>query len=417
MLSKVTKVYGETALIKLIAIGLVIGIALALFVPVVVPVIAVFGKLFVSALKGVAPILVFVLVMNAMSQKSESNATMKPIIQLYVLGTFLASLVAVTASFLFPTTLKLQIDADTTISPPGGIIEVLQNVIMNIVDNPIHALTTANYIGILAWGVIMGLAFRHAGDELHNVLSDLAKAVTKVVQWVIRFAPFGIMGLVADAIATSGVDALLGYAKLLAVLLGAFFSVALIMNPLIVFFKIGMNPYPLVLATLRESGIYAFFTRSSAANIPVNMSLCKRLGLNEDLYSISIPLGATINMAGASITIAVLSLAAAHTLGISVDMPTALLLCIISTVGACGASGVAGGSLLLIPVACSSFGIDNDIAMQVVGVGFIIGVLQDSCETALNSSSDALFTATAEFAERKKQGKLKPSDLTPRAEE
>ena len=417
MFSKVSKVYGETALIKLIAIGLLIGILLALFVPAVVPVIAVFGKLFVNALKGVAPILVFVLVMNAMSQKSESNATMKPIIQLYVLGTFLASLVAVTASFLFPTTLKLQIGEDVTITPPGGIIEVLQNVIMNIVDNPIHALTTANYIGILAWGVIMGLALRGAGDRMHVILGDLAAAVTKVVQWVIRFAPFGIMGLVADAIATSGVDALLGYAKLLGVLLGAFFSVALIMNPIIVFFKLGMNPYPLVLATLRESGIYAFFTRSSAANIPVNMSLCKRLGLNEDLYSISIPLGATINMAGASITIAVLSLAAAHTLGISVDMPTALLLCIISTVGACGASGVAGGSLLLIPVACSSFGIDNDIAMQVVGVGFIIGVLQDSCETALNSSSDALFTATAEFAQRKKDGTLKPSDLTPRAEE
>ncbi len=417
MFSKLTKVYGETALIKLIAVGLVIGIVLALFLPMSVPVIAVFGKLFVNALKGVAPILVFVLVMNAMSQRSESNTTMKPIIQLYVLGTFLASLVAVTASFLFPTTLKLQIDADTTISPPGGIIEVLQNVIMNVVDNPIHALTTANYIGILAWGVIMGLAFRQSGDRMHGLLSDLAAAVTKVVQWVIRFAPFGIMGLVADAIATSGIDALLGYAKLLAVLLGAFFSVALIMNPLIVFIKLGMNPYPLVLATLKESGIYAFFTRSSAANIPVNMSLCKRLGLNEDLYSISIPLGATINMAGASITIAVLSLAAAHTLGISVDMPTALLLCIISTVGACGASGVAGGSLLLIPVACSSFGIDNDLAMQVVGVGFIIGVLQDSCETALNSSSDALFTATAEFAERRRQGTLKASDLTPRAEE
>jgi len=417
MLSKVTKIYGETALIKLIAVGLVIGIVLALFVPFLVPVIAVFGKLFVNALKGVAPILVFVLVMNAMSQHSESNATMKPIIQLYVIGTFLASLVAVTASFLFPTKLKLQIDPDTSISPPGGIVEVLQNVIMNVVDNPIHALTTANYIGILAWGVILGLAFRHAGKEVHTVLGDLAKAVTKVVQWVIRFAPFGIMGLVADAIATSGLDALLGYAKLLAVLLGAFFSVALIMNPLIVFIKLRMNPYPLVLATLRESGIYAFFTRSSAANIPVNMSLCKRLGLNEDLYSISIPLGATINMAGASITIAVLSLAAAHTLDIYVDMPTALLLCIISTVGACGASGVAGGSLLLIPVACSSFGIDNNLAMQVVGVGFIIGVLQDSCETALNSSSDALFTATAEFAERRKLGTLKASDLTPRAAE
>lgn len=417
MLSKVSKVYGETALIKLIAVGLLIGILLALFAPATVPVIAVFGKLFVNALKGVAPILVFVLVMNAMSQRSESNATMKPIIQLYVIGTFLASLVAVTASFLFPTTLKLQIGEDVTITPPSGIVEVLQNVIMNVVDNPIHALTTANYIGILAWGVIMGLALRGAGDRMHTILGDLAAAVTKVVQWVIRFAPFGIMGLVADAIATSGVDALLGYAKLLGVLLGAFFSVALIMNPLIVFLKIGMNPYPLVLATLKESGIYAFFTRSSAANIPVNMSLCKRLGLNEDLYSISIPLGATINMAGASITIAVLSLAAAHTLNISVDMPTALLLCIISTVGACGASGVAGGSLLLIPVACSSFGIDNDIAMQVVGVGFIIGVLQDSCETALNSSSDALFTATAEFAQRRKEGTLKSSDLTPQAEE
>ena len=416
MLSKVSKVYGETALIKLIAMGLVIGIILALFVPTVIPVVAVFGKLFVSALKAVAPILVFVLVMNALSQKSESSTTMKPIIMLYVIGTFCASLVAVSASFLFPTTLSLQI-ADAEITPPSGIIEVLQNVIMNIVDNPIHALTNANYIGILAWGVIVGLALRKAGDETHEVLADLAKAVTQVVQWVIRFAPFGIMGLVADAIGTSGVDALLGYAQLLAVLLGAFFSVALIMNPLIVWFKLGLNPYPLVLATLRESGLYAFFTRSSAANIPVNMGLCKRLGLDENIYSMSIPLGATINMAGASITIAVLSLATAHTLGISVDMPTALLLCIISTVGACGASGVAGGSLLLIPVACSSFGISSDISMQVVGVGFIIGVLQDSCETALNSSSDVLFSATAQFAERRKAGTLKPEDLIPRAEE
>lgn len=416
MLSKVSKVYGETALIKLIAIGLVIGILLALFVPVIIPVIAVFGKLFVSALKGVAPILVFVLVMNALSQKSESSSTMKPIIMLYVIGTFCASLVAVSASFLFPTKLSLQI-ADAEITPPSGIIEVLQNVIMNVVDNPIHALTNANYIGILAWGVIVGLALRKAGDETHEVLADLARAVTQVVQWVIRFAPFGIMGLVAGAIGTSGVDALLSYAQLLAVLLGAFFSVALIMNPLIVWFKLGLNPYPLVLATLRESGLYAFFTRSSAANIPVNMGLCKRLGLDENIYSVSIPLGATINMAGASITIAVLSLATAHTLGISVDMPTALLLCIISTVGACGASGVAGGSLLLIPVACSSFGISSDISMQVVGVGFIIGVLQDSCETALNSSSDVLFSATAQFAQRRKAGTLKAEDLIPRAEE
>ena len=412
MFSKVGKIYGETALIKLIAIGLIIGIMLALFVPSVIPLLTVFGNFFVSALKGVAPILVFVLVMNALSQKSESSSTMKPIIILYVIGTFCASLVAVSASFLFPTTLSLQV-ADISITPPSGIVEVLKNVIMNIVDNPVHALTNANYIGILFWGVIVGLALRKAGDQTHKVLGDLAKAVTQVVQWVIRIAPFGIMGLVADAIGTSGVDALLGYARLLAVLLGAFFSVALIMNPLIVWFKLKINPYPLVLATLRESGIYAFFTRSSAANIPVNMGLCKRLRLDESIYSVSIPLGATINMAGASITIAVLSLATAHTLGIYVDMPTALLLCIISTVGACGASGVAGGSLLLIPVACSSFGIPSDISMQVVGIGFIIGVLQDSCETALNSSSDVLFTATAELSQR---DNLKPEDLIPRTE-
>ena len=413
MIKKLGKVYGETALIKLIAIGLVIGIIIALAVPSIVPAIAVFGKLFVNALKGVAPILVFVLVINALSQKAEPSKMMKPIILLYMFATFCASLVAVLMSFAFPTTLKLQI-SDAEITPPSGIVEVLQNVIMNIVDNPIHALTTANYIGILAWAVIIGLALKPAGDLTHHVVADLAHAVTKVVQWVIRFAPFGIMGLVADSIATSGVETLLGYAQLLAVLLGAFFTVALIMNPLIVFLKLHMNPYPLVMTTLRESGIYAFFTRSSAANIPVNMSLCKRLGLDPEFYSISIPLGATINMSGAAITIAVLSLATAYTMGISVDLPTALLLCLISTIGACGASGVAGGSLLLIPVACSSFGIDSDIAMQVVGIGFIIGVLQDSCETALNSSSDVLFTATAAFSMKKD---LKPSDLVPKPEE
>ena len=402
MFGKLGKVYGETALIKLIAVGLVIGIVLALAVPSVVPAIAVF-----------APILVFVLVINALSQKAESAKIMKPIIALYMFATFCASLVAVAASFMFPTKLVLQV-TDAEITPPSGIVEVLQNVIMNVVDNPIHALTHANYIGILAWAVIIGLALKSAGDTIHEVVADLAAAVTKVVQWVIRFAPFGIMGLVADSIATSGIETLLGYAKLLAVLLGAFFSVALIMNPLIVFFKLKMNPYPLVFATLKESGLYAFFTRSSAANIPVNMNLCKRLRLDPDFYSISIPLGATINMSGAAITIAVLSLATAYTMGIDIDMPTALLLCLISTVGACGASGVAGGSLLLIPVACSSFGVSSDIAMQVVGIGFIIGVLQDSCETALNSSSDVLFTATAAFSMKKD---LKPEDLIPKAEE
>ncbi|MBQ9479904.1 MAG: serine/threonine transporter SstT, partial [Selenomonadaceae bacterium] len=307
MIRKVTKFYGETALIKLIAIGLVIGIIIALTLPALVPTVAVFGRFFVNALKGVAPILVFVLVINALSQKAEPAKVMKPIIVLYMLGTFCASLVAVAASFMFPTQLTGLQTGDSTITPPSGIVEVLERVIMNIVDNPIHALTTANYIGILAWAVIIGLALKKAGDGTHDVISDLAKAVTQVVQWVIRFAPFGIMGLVADSIATSGVETLLGYAKLLAVLLGAFFSVALIMNPLIVFLKLGVNPYPLVLTTLRESGIYAFFTRSSAANIPVNMNLCKRLRLDPEFYSISIPLGATINMAGAAITIAVLS--------------------------------------------------------------------------------------------------------------
>ena len=417
MFRKVGKKYMETALIKLIAVGLVIGIIIALAAPGMVPLVAIFGDLFVRALKGVAPVLVFVLVMNAMAQKNaDASASMRPIVKLYVFATFLASLVAVAYSFAFPTTLHLQL-ADAKLTPPSGILEVLHNLVLNVVDNPIHAIATANYIGILAWGVLTGLALHHASDGTKETLNDFAKAVTRLVQWVIRLAPFGIMGLVADAIGTNGAEAIMGYFHLLAVLLGAFFSVALIMNPLIVYLHIHRNPYPLVFTTLRESGIYAFFTRSSAANIPVNMDLCARLGLNKDTYSISIPLGATINMSGAAITIAVLSLACAHTLGIDVDLPTALLLCIIATVGACGASGVAGGSLLLIPVACSSFGISNDIAMQVVGVGFIIGVLQDSCETALNSSSDALFTATAEFAERKKAGKLKASDLVPRAEE
>ena len=416
-LKKIGRKYQETALIKLIAVGLIIGIILAVAAPQTVPVIAIFGDLFVRALKGVAPILVFVLVMNAMAQKNaDASASMKPIVKLYVIATFMASLVAVAYSFAFPTSLQLQI-ADAKLAPPSGILEVLHNLVLSVVDNPIHAIASANYIGILAWGVLCGIALHSAADNTKVMISDLAKMVTKIVQWIIRFAPFGIMGLVANAIGESGIGALLGYAHLLAVLLGAFFSVALIMNPLIVYAHIHRNPFPLVWTTLRESGLYAFFTRSSAANIPVNLSLCKRLHLDEDTYSISIPLGATINMSGAAITIAVLSLAAANTLGIDIDLPTALLLCIIATVGACGASGVAGGSLLLIPVACSSFGIGNDIAMQVVGVGFIIGVIQDSCETALNSSSDVLFTATAELAQRAKAGTLTAADMVPDAEE
>jgi serine/threonine transporter len=415
LLQKIGKKYQETALVKLIAAGLVIGIIIALTLPQAVPLVAVLGDVFVKALKGVAPILVFVLVMNAMAQKNaDASISMKPIVRLYIIATFLASLVAVAMSFTFPTVLQLQ-TAGADVKPPSGIIEVVHGLVLSVVDNPVHALATANYIGILAWALLMGVALHASGDTTKSMMEDLAKAITKVVQWVIRFAPFGIMGLVANAIGTSGLGALLGYAQLLGVLLGSFFIVALVMNPIIVYLNIHRNPYPLIFTTLRESGLYAFFTRSSAANIPVNLSLCERLGLDKDTYSISIPLGATINMSGAAITIAVLSLAAAKTLGIAVDLPTALLLCIVSTIGACGASGVAGGSLLLIPVACASFGIGNDIAMQVVGVGFIIGVLQDSCETALNSSTDVLFTATAEFAARAKEGSLSAEDLVPQS--
>ena len=411
MFHKIGKKYRETALIKLIIVGLILGIIIALATPQAVPAVSVLGDLFVRALKGIAPVLVFVLVMNALAQKnSDASASMKPIVRLYVFATFCASLVAVAYSFAFPTVLHLQV-ADSQLAPPSGIVEVLHNLILSVVDNPIHALANANYIGILGWACLAGIALHAASDTTKNMLNDFAKTVTKIVQWVIRFAPFGIMGLVANAIGTNGLGALLGYVQILGVLLAAFFTVALVMNPLIVYLHIHRNPYPLVWMTLKESGLYAFFTRSSAANIPVNLALCERLGLDEDTYSISIPLGATINMSGAAITIAVLSLAAAHTLGISVDLPTALLLCLVSTVGACGASGVAGGSLLLIPVACASFGIGNDIAMQVVGVGFIIGVIQDACETALNSSTDVLFTATAEFAQRAKEGKLRNEDM------
>lgn len=411
MFHKIGKKYRETALIKLIIVGLILGIIIALAAPQAVPAVSVLGDLFVRALKGIAPVLVFVLVMNALAQKnSDASASMKPIVRLYVFATFCASLVAVAYSFAFPTVLHLQV-ADAQLAPPSGIVEVLHNLILSVVDNPIHALANANYIGILGWACLAGIALHAASDTTKNMLNDFAKTVTKIVQWVIRFAPFGIMGLVANAIGTNGLGALLGYVQILGVLLAAFFTVALVMNPLIVYLHIHRNPYPLVWTTLKESGLYAFFTRSSAANIPVNLALCERLGLDEDTYSISIPLGATINMSGAAITIAVLSLAAAHTLGISVDLPTALLLCLVSTVGACGASGVAGGSLLLIPVACASFGIGNDIAMQVVGVGFIIGVVQDSVETALNSAGDVEFAATAEYHQWSKAGKPLPEFL------
>nr|WP_315493113.1 serine/threonine transporter SstT [uncultured Pseudomonas sp.] len=383
------------SLVTQIVIGLTAGILLALLSPSAALSTAFIGKVFVSALKAVAPILVFVLVMASIANHKHGQEThIRPILFLYLLGTFSAAVVAVIASTLFPSSLVLSTH-DVAVSAPGGIGEVMQGLLLSVVDNPISALMNANFIGILAWAIGMGIAIRHAGETTRTVLADLSNGVTLIVRVVIRFAPLGIFGLVASTLAASGFDALLGYAHLLLVLIGCMLFVALVVNPAIVFWKLRRNPYPLVLLCLRESGITAFFTRSSAANIPVNLALSERLGLHEDTYSVSIPLGATINMAGAAITITVLTLAAVHTLGIAVDLPTAVLLSVVAAICACGASGVAGGSLLLIPLACSLFGIPSEIAMQVVAVGFIIGVLQDSAETALNSSTDVLFTAAA----------------------
>lgn len=387
------------SLVKQIAVGLVIGVIVGWIAPNAGLAVGLLGDLFVGALKAVAPVLVFILVVAAIAQhRQENEAHIKPIIVLYLIGTFSAALVAVIGSMAFPTFIKFPDAGAVSVSPPSGIAEVLKTLLLNLVANPINAVANANYIGILAWGLVLGFALRnHGSDTSRQVVSDLSEAVSTVVKWIIRFAPLGIFGLVAATVAQTGLSAFAGYLRLLAVLLGCMLFIALVVNPLIVWWKIRRNPYPLVFTCLRESGIPAFFTRSSAANIPVNMALAKKLNLHEDTYSISIPLGATINMAGAAITITVLSLAAAHTLGIQVDFITALLLSLIATVGACGASGVAGGSLLLIPVACSLFGIPNDVAMQVVAVGFIIGVLQDSAETALNSSTDVLFTAAADI--------------------
>lgn len=393
----------SVSLVKQIAIGLLLGILVGWAAPQAGLSVALLGSLFVGALKAVAPILVFVLVVAAVAQHRKGNeAYIKPIIVLYLLGTFAAAFVAVVASLAFPTTLILAHAGDVATTPPEGIIEVMKTLLMNLVANPINALANANYIGILAWALVLGFALRnHGSDTTRQVAADMAEAVSTVVKWIIKFAPLGIFGLVAATIAETGFGALASYARLLAVLLGCMLFIALVVNPLIVWWKIRRNPYPLVLTCLRESGVYAFFTRSSAANIPVNMALCEKLGLHEDTYSISIPLGATINMAGAAITITVLSMAAAYTQGIQVDFLTALLLSLVATVSACGASGVAGGSLLLIPLACSLFGIPNDVAMQVVAVGFIIGVIQDSAETALNSSTDVLFTAAADLGRRR----------------
>lgn len=389
------KRFTDSSLVMQILVGLIAGIILAALAPEVAKTAGLLGSLFVGALKAVAPLLVLVLVTASITNHPKGRKTsLGPILFLYLFGTFSAALIAVVVSFMFPSTLDLKV-ANVEITPPGGIAEVLKGLIMSIVSNPFRALIDANYIGILAWAIGLGLALRQAADTTKNLVTDVSVAVTKIVRVVIRFAPLGIFGLVAETLATSGFGALYDYAHLLVVLIGCMLLVALVFNPLIVLVKTRRNPYPLVFACLRESGVTAFFTRSSAANIPVNMNLCRKLGLDEDTYSVSIPLGATINMAGAAITITVLTLAAVTTLGIEVDILTALLLSVMAAVCACGASGVAGGSLLLIPMACSLFGIPNDIAMQVVAVGFIIGILQDSAETALNSSTDVLFTAAA----------------------
>ena len=392
------------SLICRIACGLVLGVILGLCFP-NASVIGVLGDIFVGALKSVAPILVFFLVISAVANASNTvSKRFRTVVFLYILSTLLASVLAVVASKLFPV--SLQLVAAVSNEAPKGIAQVFKNLLNNIVQNPVSAIVNANYIGILAWAIVFGLALKKVNHGPTNeIMSKISDAVSISVRWIINLAPLGILGLVFVAISTNGISVFVDYGKLLLVLVGCMLFLALVVNPLIVFFMLKKNPYPLVFRCLKESGITAFFTRSSAANIPVNMELCRKLGLDKDMYSISIPLGATINMDGAAITIAIMTLAAANTLGISVDIPSALILCVMATLGACGASGVAGGSLLLIPMACSLFGIGNDIAMQVVGVGFIIGVIQDSLETALNSSGDVLFAATAEFYEWKKQGK------------
>ena len=391
------------SLVKQVVIGLILGAIIGVALPALALKMSLLGTLFVGALKSVAPILVFILVMSALaSQTIDTSSNMRPIVVLYLIGTLAASLVGVATSFLFPTTLTLPNPESGVSDAPTGITEVLHTLLLKVVDNPVNALLSANYIGILTWAILFGFALRMVAPGTKAVVSDLALAMTKIVQWIIRLAPFGVFGIVASTVAATGLSSLLSYAKLVVVLVGAMAFVALVVNPLIVWFKIRQNPYPLVVQCLAESGLMAFFSRSSAANIPVNMDLAKKLGLREETYSVSIPLGATINMAGAAITIAVLTLAAVHTLGIEVDIATAFLLSLLATVAACGASGVPGGSLLLIPMACSLFGVSNEIAAQVIAIGVTISVIQDSVETGLNSSTDVLFTAAADIAERRK---------------
>jgi len=382
-------------LVPQIVVGIIAGCLLAVLAPDFAQSLSILGTFFVSALKAVAPILVFVLVASAIAnQKVSSDVSLKPIVGLYFFGTLMAAFIAVVLSFLFPSTLTLDL-AGATANPPQGLMEVLNTLLFKIVVNPIDAIAQGNFIGILAWGIGLGFAMKKSSESSKLFLFDISQAISTIVKLVIRLAPIGILGLVANTVATTGFTTMGEYGHLVAVLLSAMLVIALVINPIIVFALTRKNPYPLVFTCLRESGITAFFTRSSAANIPVNMALCEKLGLDENVYSISIPLGATVNMAGAAITITVLTLAAAHTLGMQIDFGTAILLSVVASISACGASGVAGGSLLLIPLACGLFGITDDIAMQVVAIGFVIGVIQDSAETALNSSTDVVFSAAA----------------------
>ena len=402
------KIWNGTSLIVKILIGLVLGTLFGLLTP-QATFLTILGDLFVGALKGIAPLLVFVLVISSLANASGGiGKRFTTVIALYLASTLIAAVLAVVASFLFPISIELATGSISS-TPPGGLLEIFQSILANIVQNPITAIGTANYVGVLAWAVMLGLAFKtFASPNLKLSLQNISDAVSQVVRWIIGLAPFGILGLVYTAVSTSGLSIFADYGRLLLLLVGTMVFVTLVSNPLIVGLILRRNPYPLVFKCLRESGLTAFFTRSSAANIPVNMSLCERLSLDKDFYSVSIPLGATINMDGAAVVITIMTLAAAHTLGVSVSFVSAIVLSILATLGACGTSGVAGGSLLLIPMACSMFGINNDIAMQVVAVGFIISVIQDSCETAINSSGDVLFTATAEFREWIKQGRKLP---------
>ncbi|MBR3940372.1 MAG: serine/threonine transporter SstT [Bacteroidales bacterium] len=409
-MSNLLKKWTETSLVLRIVIGLVVGTILGLLVP-SASAIGILGTLFVSALKAIAPVLVAVLVMASIAKASSKlGARFRNVIFRYLLSTFMAAMCAVVASMLFPVTLQLS-DVSTSSESTASLADVFSNLLTNMVANPISSITNANYIGILFWAILMGIALKMiASKETIAVVQDLSEVVSQIVKWVIQFAPFGILGLVFTTVSTNGLEVFTTYGHLLLLLVGCMLANTFIFNPFISFLMIKRNPYPLLFTCLKESGLNAFFTRSSAANIPINLALCKKLGLDEDFYSISIPLGSTINMDGAAVTITVFSLAVAHTLGVEVTFASAVFLSIIATLGACGASGVAGGSLLLIPMACSFFGIGNDVAMQAVAIGFIIGVIQDSVETALNSSGDVFFTASVEYQDRLKKEKKNKSE-------